>query len=140
MSADTDQQPTPFHKTVISMVVLSKEPIQEEMDIDELVDLEADGGCVMNVTGESSRAIGGPAMEDELELAGHPAGLFRADRNPQMQRRDWLDELSGRQVNDLARQVIDEDRISPDSLRRLLRETGIAAEEAPAHERPEEGS
>lgn len=42
---------------------------------------------------------------------------------------DWLDQMAATDINTLAARVIGEDRISSDSLRELLRSTGIAGEE-----------
>jgi hypothetical protein len=142
MSTETSRRE--YYKTEIGITVLSEEPIPEGMGLPDTIREADQGGYVLNETKRESMAISGAQAAVELDLAGSEPSFFGLDvdgslldqdrKAMSIENQDWLDELSEREVNHMVSRVIDEDRITSESLRRLLRETGIAEEEDPAAE------
>lgn len=143
MNADAETKPRKFYKNEIVLTVLSKEPIPADMELSAIVREGDEGSYVLNEESREQHAFGGGPMAAELGRAGSEPAFFGLDldggpldqdRRPEMdENQDWLDKLSEREVAEMLGRAIDEDRISTRSLRRFLRETGIATEEAPAY-------
>lgn len=68
-----------FHKTVITLEVLSEDPIPTWMEVENVLNECAEGGFVLANVGTKSEELNGKQAADALYDAGSQPEFFRLD-------------------------------------------------------------